>query len=225
MLSATISADVMNSTSLSKDDVLGLNRHLTSFIAVVEQEYPGSWGRIVRGDGIEFAMPHIGNAMRIAVMLKCHVKALNVNFGSAGIMGRKRRIPRFGVRVAIGIGALRINDKNNGILDGDAIYSSGRMLEEISSRKTGTLVVAGWDTRRREMTQAILSLVDVIVMHATAKQCDIMVKRFLGMPELVIAGKLGISQSAVNTHLRRAGWHAVASAVEYFENGICRLGN
>ena len=222
MLKATISADIINSTSLSKDDIVRLNFHLKSFIGIVEHEYHGVWGRIVRGDGIEFVMPYIKDVMRVAIMLKCHVKALNVNFGSFSIAGRMRRIPHFGVRVVIGIGDLQVNDKENGLIAGDAIYNSGRMLAKISSKSRGTLLVVGWDTARQAAMQALLSLIDVIVMHATAKQCDIIVKRLLGMSELAIAERIGITQSAVNTHLRRAGWHAIAGAIEFFESMLCR---
>jgi DNA-binding CsgD family transcriptional regulator len=222
MCKATISADIMNSTSLNEDDTVRLSCHLKTFVSIIEKEFSGCWGRIVRGDGLEIVLPHIKDVMRVAVMLKCHVKALNVEYGAFSMAGRHRRIPHFGVRVAIGIGKLRLNDRANGLIDGDAIYYSGRMLERISSRRRGTLVLVGWDGQRRETAQALLSLMDVIVMHATAKQCDIMVKRFLGMSESLIAKNIGITQSAVNTHLRRAGWHALASAVDYFENGLCR---
>lgn len=221
MFEATISADVINSTSLDKDDTIRLNQHLKYFIELVESEFQGSWGRIVRGDGLEFVMPRIKDVMRVSIMLACHVKALNVNYGGLSVAGVRRRIPHFGVRIAIGIGNLNINDKENGVIAGDAINFSGRMLAEMSSRRRGKLIVVGWDMHRRYVMQSLLSLIDVIVTHATAKQCDIMVKRFMGMSELDIAQKIGISLSAVNAHLRRTGWQAIATAVEFFEESLC----
>lgn len=222
MIEATISADVINSTSFDKDDMFRLNQHLKSFIEILERTYHGCWGRVVRGDGVEVVVPRIKDVMRIAIMLKCHVKAMNVNFGVLHALGNRRRIPHFGVRVVIGIGDLRINDREKDIIDGDAIYNSGRMLSRLASKSRGTLILVGGDPKTQETAQALLSLIDVIVMHSTAKQCDIMVKRFLGMSEDEIANQVGITRSAVNTHLRRAGWFAISSTIDFFENVLCR---
>ena len=223
MFKATISADIINSTSLDKDDTVRLNQHLKNFIALVEQRYTGCWGRIVRGDGLEFVMPRVKDVMRVSIMLACHVKALNVNYGPLSATGGRRRIPHFGVRIAIGIGDLSIDDRENGIISGEAINYSGRKLAEISSRKKDKLVVVGWNQQRREIMQSLLSLIDVIVTHATAKQCDIMVKRFAGKSELEISQTIGVSLSAVNAHLRRAGWQAIANAVSFFEERLCSM--
>ena len=50
---ATISADVVSSTSLSQESMIGLNEHLKKCLTLLEDRYWGFWGRIVRGDTIE----------------------------------------------------------------------------------------------------------------------------------------------------------------------------
>ena len=50
---ATISADVVSSTSLSKESMLKLNEHIKNCLTLLEDRYSGFWGRIVRGDTIE----------------------------------------------------------------------------------------------------------------------------------------------------------------------------
>lgn len=40
---------------------------------------------------------------------------------------------KYGVRIALGIGSMRIIDKELGIMDGEAIYLSGRKISEQST--------------------------------------------------------------------------------------------
>lgn len=47
----------------------------------------------------------------------------------------------YGIRIAIGIGGMRIVNTEQGIWDGEAIYLSGRALEEMSSLNKGTMSV------------------------------------------------------------------------------------
>ena len=218
MQEATISADIINSTSFNKDDTVMLSQYLGDFFVLLNSQFADSWGRVVRGDGLEIVVPNIKDVVRIAILLKCYIKAFKVNFSSFTNASRgHRRIPNFGVRVVIGIGGLRINDQERGLIDGQAIYNSGRMLTKISYRTRGTLIIAGKEDIGFVGLQPILSLIDEIILHSTAKQCDIMVKRFLGLTEAQIAQKIGITQSAVNTHLRRAGWHAIFEAIDFYE--------
>jgi hypothetical protein len=225
MKEATISADIINSTSFDKDDTVMLSQYLTDFFVLLNSRFCDSWGRVVRGDGMEIVVPNVKDLVRIAVVLKCYIKAFKVNFSSFTNASRgHRRIPNFGIRVVIGIGGLRINDQKLGLIDGEAIYNSGRMLSIISSRRRGTLrrrgalVVVGEEGVGLVWLQPMLSLIDEIISHATAKQCDIMVRRFLGQTENQIAQTIGISQAAVNTHLRRAGWHAISEAIDFYED-------
>ena len=53
---ATISADVVSSTSLSKDAMIELNEMLKKCLSTLGSRYLGFWGRIVKGDSIELSM-------------------------------------------------------------------------------------------------------------------------------------------------------------------------
>ena len=50
---AAISADVVSSTSLSRESMIELNEKLRNCLYILEERYQGFWGRIVRGDSIE----------------------------------------------------------------------------------------------------------------------------------------------------------------------------
>lgn len=222
MRRATVSADIIRSTSLDAQSTLLMHEHLRSFLATMEEKFPNCWGRVIRGDGIECVLGDEKLAMRVALMLKCHIKAFNAiadQYVHASF-GPRYFFNRFGVRIAIGFGDLWTDDRINGIIDGDAIYNSGRMLESMSRRMRTNIVVAGELSRRMQTIQTIATLCDTILTHATSKQCEVLFLRMQNLPEIGIASQLKISQVAVNSHLRRSGWYALEQALELFEELI-----
>ena len=71
---ATLSADIVRSTSLRTEDLIELRKRLLGFFDKLGEDYPGFWGRIVRGDSIECFIPDYRYALRIAVLVKLFVK-------------------------------------------------------------------------------------------------------------------------------------------------------
>jgi len=218
MINATISADIIKSTSLCKEDMVLLQSYLERFVDLLEEAIPGSWGRITRGDNIECVVPEAKLGMQAALMLKCHVKAFRCEmtpFRSATVA--RAKFLRYGVRIAIGIGSLRTNDDKRGIIDGRAIYHSGRALDGMSTRMRTNMVIVGRPSEKMRLIQGLLNLSDELLSHATARQCQVILLRMCGLTEIAIAEKLGISQVAVNAHLRRSGWYSIANAMQCYE--------
>ena len=116
---ATLSADIVDSTSLSAEDTVKLKESLEDFFPVMKSFCGEAWGRVVRGDSVECVIPEVSQSLRIALLLKCYVKMLELDSAS-------RTMKKKGIRVVIGLGSLRINDRKIGIIDGEAIYNSGR---------------------------------------------------------------------------------------------------
>lgn len=222
MRRATVSADIIRSTSLDAHATRLMHEHLHQFLARMEERFDNCWGRIIRGDGIECVLGDERLALRVALMLKCHIKAFNAKTDRYvyAAFGPRYFFNRFGVRIAIGFGDLRTNDKDIGIIDGAAIYNSGRLLDSMSRRMRTNIVVAGDDCPSMKIVQTIATLCDTILTHATSKQCEVLFMRMQGMSELEIAERLKITQVATNGHLRRAGWYALERAMQTFEDII-----
>ncbi|HLS29265.1 MAG TPA: hypothetical protein VK021_00265, partial [Flavobacteriaceae bacterium] len=68
--------------------------------------------------------------------------------------------------------------------------------------------------------EVILNLLDVLLAKATARQCEILYLKLLGLTEDQISTQLKIGQSAVNQHSTSAGWAAIKSAVQYYNKVI-----
>ena len=208
---ATISADLISSTALSVAEVVVVKKQLMDLFTRLEQIYPGFWGRIVKGDSIECVIPDPKDALRVALMIKTALKALNIEGGE-----EKRLFQVYAVRIAIGIGQMRLVDRANDMMDGEAIYLSGRKLEEMGSPVKGTLQIVS-PIGIGAALQAVGILVDAIVNKATSKQCQVVYYKLLDKSEQEITEILKINQSSVNQRSTAAKWYAIDAALRYFE--------
>ena len=147
---AAISADIVASTSLSRDALVELTTGVKQVLAMATATYQGFWGRLVKGDSIECVMEHPGDALRVAVLLKSFIKSF---VPSDGIANTKFR--QFGLRLAIGIGEMRIIDKELDMMDGEAIYLSGRALADMQDKTADSLQIV----MKHDMTNGALSVI------------------------------------------------------------------
>lgn len=99
---ATISADVVSSTSLSKEAMIELNERLKKCLSTLELRYQGFWGRIVKGDSIECVMDFPEDAFEAALILKTLVKSFEPSD-----VNDSKIFNRYGLRIAIGIGEMK----------------------------------------------------------------------------------------------------------------------
>lgn len=218
MINATISADIVSSTSLSVFDLTHLQTVIRRFLDELSiKSQDEDWGRLFKGDSVEIFLKDPHKALRTALLLKALVKK---TFIDNNMTVKQSLFKRFGVRMAIGIGEMRMADKDRDVLDGDAIYYSGRMLEKADREGLSvkrSMFFACKDPLFTEQMDVMLGLLDVLFKDATARQSEILYYKLMGLNEEEIAAKLSIKQSAVNQHSNAVGWKAVESSVNYFE--------
>lgn len=212
-MKSTISADIIKSTSLSVKDIVLLRAHLVRFQANVKQLFPGSWGRIIRGDGLECVLQKANQSLRAALMLKYLIKSFNAEYSNPAMVFKK-----YGVRIAVGIGSLRIDDSVHGIIDGYAIYASGRELEKMRANSKGSMSVSCENSEVLPLLRVLFMMMDVLSNKATGRQSAVIYRKLLGVPEVKIAEELHITQPTVNVHAMKAGWAAIDKGLRFFES-------
>jgi hypothetical protein len=75
------------------------------------------------------------DSLRVALLIKTLVKMMVLEKSSNYAIEKKRLLfKKYGVRLAIGIGSMRTVNIQQGILDGEAIYLSGRKIDDQRSR-------------------------------------------------------------------------------------------
>ncbi len=220
---SVISGDIVSSTSLSSEDRKVVEENLKTLLEDLKQEF-NVYGRIIKGDYLECVVPDPAEGLQVALAIKSFVKAIPVE--TKKYKKDDNRLKQFkihGIRLAIGYGELSRYTPEEGIIDGEAIYFSGR---EISGETTynkerivikNTLFFASKNEDLNKNFQPLLALLDVLLSKATSRQCEVLYLKLMNNQEEEIAKRLGIGQSAVNQHSTSIGWNAIEEAVSYFK--------
>ena len=210
---ATISADIVRSTSMNTEDLIVLRNRLRDLFQDFEEDYPGFWARIVRGDSIECVVPNYNDALRIAILIKLYVKMSVSEFECSEML------QRYGIRFSIGVADIKYADKKEDIINGPAIYLSGRNLDEISRREN---IMTAFEIEQApkplsNLLDSYVAMVSGIVDSYSAKQAEVVFLKLLGFKEIEISERVGISQSSVNTRAANAQWGLLNTAIKDFE--------
>ena len=224
---AVISGDIIASTSLNTIGKTKIEANLNSLIKELKKKY-GVYGRVIKGDYVECYVPEISDVFRIALAIKSFVKSIDISGEdvNANESGRFKLFKTYGIRLAIGIGELSRIDLKNGIIDGDAIYFSGRIMNTDKTHNKekvtikNTLFIKSNDDQLDREIQPLLSIIDVLISKNTQKQCEVLYLKLIGYNEESIVKKLRKKQSTVNEQSTIAGWNAIEKAVQRFEEVI-----
>lgn len=214
---AAISADIVSSTSLSKDTLIELTGKIKGFLDRYSTEHDGFWGRIIKGDSIECTMSHPNEALRLALMIKCFVKSFQPKDEV-----ENKNFKKIGLRIAIGIGEMRTVDQSLGIMDGQAIYLSGRTLEAMSQGTTSKVknsfrIVLDKDTTFGAF-DVIASFINYVLNSASVRRCETIYHRLQTNTDIDAAKIMGVTRANVNNILNKSGWQSIEKALNYFEN-------
>ena len=131
---------------------------------------------------------------------------------------KKKLFQTYGIRIAVGIGDMRIVDKEHGIMDGEAIYLSGRTLSGMGApNKNGTFIIEPADKQLKPALQTVGMLTDALLNNTTRRQSEVVYYKLLSKSEQEIADILGVKQSGINQHSTSAKWYCIEEALNYFE--------
>ena len=210
---ATISADIVASTSLSPRELMRLTQQIKATLDQLTKKYSGFWGRLVKGDSIECVIKDPKYSLRIALLLKALVKSFVPSDGIAD-----EEFLRHGLRVAIGIGKMRMVKKDLDIMDGEAIYLSGRTLAMMKSKRLYDFQIA-LSPDLRDIFEIPIDepLVNFTIDQATNRQCETMFYRLQTDRDKDVAEIMKISRAGVNNNLLRLGWDVLSNTIDKFE--------
>ena len=221
---AVISGDIVAFTSLSDQGRAFIEDALNQLLGELKPKF-NIYSRIIKGDYLECVIPDPSDALRIALIVKTMLKSKS----SDDLLGstddrRFKFFKTYSIRMAIGYGELSRFDQAKGIIDGEAIYLSGRRIGEEATYKKervvikNTLFFVSGNEKLNSEFEPLLSLIDFIISKATAKQCEVLFMKLMDYNEETIAAKLKIAQPVVNQHSTSSGWNAIEKAVNRFND-------
>lgn len=229
MYNATISADIIASSSLDGEEIDHLTQRISWLFEQINEnqrkwEKEIIFSRLVSGDLIECLIINPCDALKIALIIKSGIKSfpLYSDYEKSSLNKYRKLFQTYGVRIAIGIGQMNMNLLDKNILNGDAINRSGRLIAEQKTSNKERVVIKNtffFDSPVKAQTDLfslIMSLLDEILNKTTAKQSNIILFKLLGYSEAEIAQELGIKQSTVNQQSKAAGWNSIEQAVRYY---------
>ena len=226
MQKAVISGDIISSTSLIIEDREVLEKNLKKLLEELKKTF-NVFGRLIKGDYLELVIPEPQNALRIALAIKSFVKSIQLKDVSLYTTNNKVKLFKtHGVRLAIGYGELLRFDEEEGIIDGEAIYLSGRIINDSSTHNKerivikNTLYFSSKNEKLNTMFEPLFALLDILISKATSRQCEVLYLKLLNNNEDMIAKKLNISQSVVNQHSTSLGWNSIEKAVDFYNKTI-----
>ena len=217
---AVLSGDVVAFTSLSNSQKEDLEARLRNLNITLAMKF-NTYSRLVKGDYWECVVPQVEHALTVALLAKSWVKAFTVR--PQKNQKRLKSFETYGIRLAVGLGTLDRFEPERGIVDGEAIYRSGRKINDESTHSKKRVVIKNtlfFESGNPDLDQQmepLISLLDHTINKATEKQSLILYHKLLGKSEKAIAEELDISQSSVNQHSTSLGWNAIEKAVTYFQ--------
>jgi len=228
MIRSIVSGDIIASTSLNIVDREKIGNYLKLMAKELKEKFNVSTRFTEGNDYIDSYIPNNSDALRVMLAIKCFVKSIPISTIDSINQADNRRkfFMMHGIRLALGIGELSRLDIDNGIIDGEAIYFSGRTINENRTYNKGkvviknTLFIKSADNEFDVEFIPLLALIDILLSKCTAKQCNVLYLKLLGYGEAKIADLLEKKQSTINEHSTGAGWIAIEKAVNRFETVV-----
>lgn len=225
MEKAAISGDIIAYTSLSETGKAKIEAEITELLKILKDKFE-VYGRLIKGDYLECYIPNPVYSLRVALVIKSFIKSFALE-PSDSIDKRISAYKSHIIRLAIGIGEISRFDAQKGIIDGEAIYFSGRIIDECRATSDKervvikrTLFVKSTDDEFNSTIDPLLAFIEVLLSRATAKQNKVLYLKLIGNNEDDIAQSLKIYQSTVNEHSTAIGWNAIEKAVLFFEKRL-----
>jgi len=225
MYKAVISGDIVAYTSLSDSQKELLEKKLKQLFRVLEKDYD-IFIRLIKGDYLE-AVVKPEEALRIALLIKTYIKSLDFDINTED--SRSKHFKIYGIRLAIGMGTLDRFDAEKGIIDGKAIYRSGRLIsaQHTHNKKKihikQSLFFSIEDADLDKEINAFFVLIDALLNQATARQSVVIYYKLKGLAENEIAEILKVSRSVVNRQAISTNWYALNMAINYIEYTMKKL--
>lgn len=184
-LSAVITADIVNSTRLSKPGVKKIVKHIGSVFAGHKLEF-------FRGDSFQAYIKNPGEALHIILLAR--TGAIQLSSGVSDI------------KVSLGIDMVTLPLKQLNTASGDAFVLSGRVFDIMKTERR--LYISA--NEKHEIINTGLRLLaqftDYLFLHMTAKQAAVVFELLMNMSQVDIAKKLKKSQATIHKHIQSAGW-------------------
>ena len=197
LLSAVLTGDIVNSTSLSA-------LRSKELIRGMEESFGSNPFEFYRGDAFQVYVAETADALKIALLCRC--LAISVSGGN--------ELPG-DVRIGIGIGLVETPVGKLGTARGEAFLLSGRGFDGLADSGDRLIIAARgeWPS----LALAILSdEINGIFSALTARQAEVLIEMLRGSTQREASLRLEKSQSTIHQHLVAARWSQIEKCMRHY---------
>lgn len=199
MPGAIITADIVNSTKLSRAEY---KKIIKLFTPVLEQQQY----EFFRGDSFQVVFKSAEDALRILLQLRTIAIKLSSEETPAD------------VRASIGIGNMRLPVKSLKTNTGEVFVLSGRAFDKLSKDER-LVIVCNEKNKAVNLGLNIVSrFVDYLFQRLTVKQAAVVYELLLQRTQTEAAKRLRKTQATVNKHTQSAGWPEIEKLLTDYQN-------
>lgn len=196
--SAVITADIVNSTKLSRADGKKLMKNL--LLAMEGQKY-----EFYRGDSFQLYVKSPADALWLLLQLR--TIAMKATEGS---------MPLADIRASVGIGLVRLPLKSLKTATDEAFVLSGRAFDTM---RTGERLVIVTNEKNQTLHLGLkitAQFFDYLFQRLTTKQSAVVHELLMKRTQTETARRLKKSQATVHKHAQAAGWPDIERLLENF---------
>ena len=196
---AVITADVVKSSLLSKDEMKFFQEKIESYKDKDIVIKP----RFYRGDSFQLAV-NTKDALLLAIKFRMEIKQWK---------------EQNDVRISIGIG--EVSQWNDDVLlaGGNAFERSGKNLDNLKETGLNIIIVTG-NAELDDELETYCYMADEFIKNQTAVQATLVFQMLNGIQQIEIAKMLGISQPSVSKSLKAANWKLIERFLKRYERII-----
>ncbi|TMI73647.1 MAG: adenylate/guanylate cyclase domain-containing protein [Bacteroidetes bacterium] len=200
-IGTVITADIVNSTFLSKAVFNKLIKTIDSLIGKYKNEF-------YRGDSFQVYLKENEKALHLALIIRLAAKRIEMETGNAA-----------DVRVAIGIGHINTPVRIMKTSGEEPFVLSGRSFDELTSGEE-RIVIKSFDDEANCIFRIIARFVDYIFKDITAKQAAVIFELLMGSTQTDAAKRLKKSQVTINKQVHAAGWREIEKLLMDYTNAF-----
>ncbi|MGZ5286526.1 MAG: helix-turn-helix transcriptional regulator [Flavisolibacter sp.] len=195
-LSAVITADIVNSTRLSRVNLKAVMKAITTVFAGQKIEF-------FRGDSFQVYVKSPAEALPL--LLQARSVTLKMSNGISDI------------KACVGIDQVSLPVKELSTAAGEAFILSGRAFDDMKTNKR-LLMISGEKNSTVNTGLRLLGVfVDYLYEHMTPKQAVVVFEMLSGKTQTDTARKLKKSQATVHKHLQSAGWPEIENLLKEYQ--------
>lgn len=199
-LSAVLTADIVNSTKLSRPEYKKLMKSLELILQNHQHEF-------FRGDSFQVLVKTAEDALR--VLLLSRIAAIKLS-----------ETPITDIRASIGVGNIKLPVKSFQTASGDLFVLSGRAFDKLAKDERLIIVCDEKNKAVNSALRIISQFIDYLFQRLTIKQAAVVYELLMERTQIDTAKRLKKSQATIHKHIHSAGWPEIARLLTEYKNLI-----